>query len=652
MMNIGFYNIFGELKNAEQETLVRLNFCLNKQGHTLLVFDKNGFITSEGPLKGQQIETTDVDFIFTYNTFFNGSTTIPDVFSVFCHWSPLGFVSNAQTLSEIKCFNIYDHFAGIYETDAPNRIARITTHDIPFFGSSVPKDFSIPARKHSDRKLFYVGINLERKLKNMRYGKLLEQLDKTDLIDIYGPKKVFGHKNLWAGFKCYKGEIPFDGRSVLEKINKAGICLAFNSPMHNEADAVSNRTYEAAAAGALIISDENKFVRQFFGDSVFYIDINLPEDVISDKVLEIVNWANQNPDKAYKMAEQSRQIFIQKLSLDKMCEDFIDNVTHTKAEMLNKNNQPDVVDVVCYVNSTEEYINIEQQLTKQFYQNLHLLIITDIDTYKNIQSICKYDNTFVEKKSDNKGQTFIQATKLFKGNYFMFIDENCILHKRHIFKNLDTLKNFDELFCYSGCYMTHNNEYKNLNTEPISKNEFLGFASVGSLSEKRLFFLETVFSRSCAMFNKEILSLIKEDEITHITDNIHHYLACCSIIKANKLGRFTYACTTGYNATSLEELNKKAFKTRKHWLANSRSSLTYIKDMNEAFFKYTFEVCFQKFQEKDAKTLVDSKRMQKMIRRARHAGIVKVPRIIYEQFSLYCKITRFFKKIFKHGEKK
>lgn len=594
-MKVAFYNIFEELKNAEQETLLRLDYCFKKQGHTLLITNKYGMIVSEGIDNGKHIEDVDIDFLFTYNTLELALMTFPDVFSIFFHWAPIGFLANFQSLLLMKYFNLFDYFACTYEQDIFSRVARIPTTDIPFIGSSIPKDFAIKARKHNDRKLFYVGLNFERCCEGkMRYEKLFTQLDSSNKIEIYGPEKVYGVSNLWAGFKNYKGEIPFDGYSILKKINQAGICLAINSPMHNDANGVSNRTYEAAAAGALIISDDNSFVRKYFKDSVFYLDKNLNEVDSSKKILEILDWANQYPEEAYEMAKRSNEIFINELSLDDMVSNLISHTQKAITKLHNKDEQKDVIDVICFIENND-FEKLKIQLERQYYQNLHLIIISDEKTFEKIKSEINYPYHFIKSDSEFKGRDFIKAIKYLKSEYFMFLDVHSKMHKRHIHKNLEVLKNRDELFSYSGCYIKGDNQYITLNNKPILRDEFLSFSLASGYNrydfDSQVFYIETIFSRNCALFKKAILEHVLNEELEYLSNNIHFYLACCSIIKAKKLGRFTYAITSGYKGNSLKDVEEKAFSTsRKFWHTSNRSAKTYIKEMNEIFFKYNFEV--------------------------------------------------------------
>ena len=592
-MNICFFNIFGELKNAEQETLMRLKYSIEKLGHKLIIADRYGFAT-EYEFNGKHIEDLDIDFLFTYNTFEFALSVVPDVFSVFLHWSPLGFVANFQTILELKAFNQYDYFGGFYETDIFKNHLNIKTGKISQIASSVPEDFSIPPQKNSQRKLFYVGINFERKLVSMRYETLFKELDKSNLINIYGPKEVYGHKNLWAGFKNYHGEIPFDGKSILKSINDAGICLALNSPMHNEANAVSNRLFEAAAAGALIISDDNKYVRDNFGDSVFYINAN-NEKESAKQILKIINWSKKNPDKAYEMACSSQNIFLQNFGLNRMTSDFIEKTIIRTNQIKNKNNQTDIIDIICYIDSTRDYNNIKQQLKRQYYQNFHLLIVTENSIYDAIKENIEYPNTFIKQNDSFKGKTLQECHLKMKGNFFTFMDGFCIMHKRHIHKNLETIKSGNYLFCYSGCYIKNknNNNYIVLNNKEISRDEFLSFKNIDNINweykDMQCLFIETIFSRNCCLFKKDIIKYTEFEEASKVSNAVHYYITCSLLIKTNHLGRFTYSITAGYTGSDINDVNQNIFSHRKFWHDNRRSAKLFTKEFNLIFFKYNFE---------------------------------------------------------------
>lgn len=595
-MKIAFYNIFGEKNNAEQEILMRLKYVFLKNGHEFIEINRDGYLIDKSDF---HIELVCPDLLFTFNAFDLSVEVVPDVYSAFFHWTPIGFFINSQSKLLLESLNSYDSFGSIYEKDIFRRILGVPAKDVSEIGSSVPVDYMVQAKYQEKRKIFYAGINFERVLQNMRYGELLKKLDETNELEIYGPKKVYGRKNMWTGFRSYKGEIPFDGYSIIKKINQAGVCLALNSPMHNDANAVSNRTFEAAAAGAVIISDDNAFVRRMFGDSVFYIDRQISEEEASDKIIRYLEWINGHPKESYYMAKKAQKIFAEKLSLDVMVKDFIKQIF---ADMKNKHDvhlQEDWIDVVCYFDSAQEFYDILKQVEKQYYQKLHLILVTNIEAYQNIKGLT-YEHDVIESHKESKGNDFIQVKKVLRGKYFMFIDKYSILHARHIYKNHQVISKREELFVYSGSYVkkekSRGKKYIVLNSKSITRDEFLLFSCVTNRDlnwqyhDQQAFFVETIFSRSSGLFRHEILEYVDEDELSMISDNVHHYLACCSLIKGKQLGRFTYAITTGYMGDSVAEMEKKVFGyRRRHWYSNGRAAKTYIKEFNEIFFKYNFE---------------------------------------------------------------
>lgn len=597
-MKIVFYNLFSEAKNGEAELMLRLRHAMERCGHTFLVADRDGYIENECSDKGKHVEYVNADFLCTCNTAEVSLFVVPDVFSVFLHWSPIGFSCPHLGCVNMEMWNAYDDISSTGEKYAISRMMNCSVEDVPITGTSISSDYAIAPRKMKKRKLFYIGINFERALDKMRYGRLLSELDRTGQLEIYGPKRVYGRDNLWVGFDSYRGEIPFDGHSVIRKISEAGVCLALNSPMHNDADMISARTYEGATAGAVIISDDNEFVHRYFGDSVFYIGRDLSEEEASVKVVDILNWVNQHPEESYNMACRAQKAFLENLTLEKMIYDQVERVKRQIEIIHDTSRQLDIIDIICFVDKTKEFEIIQEQLKKQFYQNIHLIVVCDKIVHNKLR--ITYPHDYVVGKKDERGSAFLEASKFLKGPYFMFMDGEALLHARHINKNYQVLAKREELFVYSGCYLRKTGQvgckYVVMNNKPILRDEFLLFSNVSNENvdwrhrDRQTFYIETVFSRASGLFKRDILRYIDNDEMCTISNSVHLYLACCSLIKANKSGYFTYALTTGYWGDSVEEAEERAFGYfRRHWVANGRSARTFIKEFNEAFFKYTFE---------------------------------------------------------------
>jgi hypothetical protein len=89
------------------------------------------------------------------------------------------------------------------------------------------------------------------------------------------------------------------------------------------------RLFEAAAAGALIITDDFEFPREWFRDSVLYVDAELPAPMIVGQIVSHVEWASRNPEAANRLAQRSNELFRRHLTLESMLRtipEFVDRV--------------------------------------------------------------------------------------------------------------------------------------------------------------------------------------------------------------------------------------------------------------------------------------------------------------------------------------
>ena len=122
---------------------------------------------------------------------------------------------------------------------------------------------------HLPRQLaiMYAGVHWD----GSRHGAVFRGLDGRVPLKLYGPPEP------WAGRGgAYRGTLPFDGISVITAIREAGIALCLHKAAHRDANCPTMRLFEAAAAGALIITDDFEFPREWFRDSVLYVDAELP----------------------------------------------------------------------------------------------------------------------------------------------------------------------------------------------------------------------------------------------------------------------------------------------------------------------------------------------------------------------------------------
>ena len=135
--------------------------------------------------------------------------------------------------------------------------------------------------------IMYAGVHWD----GSRHGEIFRGLEGRVPLRLYGPPDAWRDRGA-----SYRGVLPFDGVSVISAIRDAGIALCLHKAAHRGANCPTMRLFEAAAAGALIITDDFEFPREWFRDSVLYIDAELPAPMVIEQIVSYVEWANRNPE--------------------------------------------------------------------------------------------------------------------------------------------------------------------------------------------------------------------------------------------------------------------------------------------------------------------------------------------------------------------
>lgn len=594
-MKIGYLCPFEDKPMAETETRIRFKYCVQKLGHDFVEINMDGIDLDSK----QHADNLKIDFVFSHDTAVSAEKPLPNIFSVFAHWSPNGFLVANDFERYFAWMSKYDIVIGGYESakiredvnnhpDIYSNYYNIT--------SSVSKDYIIPPQavnKAFSLRLFYIGINLEKiQDGNTRYLKLLKVLDRNNKILIYGPNELFGVKNLWEGFNNYKGEIPFDGKTIIKRISEAGIALALNSPVHSLYGTVSNRIYEAAAAGAVIISDDNPYVRKYFKDTVFYIDIKKTEEEQVSDITTILEYIENHRDIAYQMAYAAQEIFVNKLSLDAQVEGLFSFIKEEKQKVYVDY----TVDVVCFVEDYKDYQNIIGELERQYCNGLNLIVIASERCFAQIKQNNKFGCHLILNQFSTYGEAVCYIKDNLVSEYLFFMDGRTALHNHHILKLAKSLEKRDCFFAYTGTYLKYIDDHQNtikytqISNSPLTDEELFCFLNISCNDENMMFNIEERFSLSCCMFKHEVLNMIEICEMKQINHAVHFYLCCLSIIKSGIKGHFVYAISCGYRLFEGETI-QDVFKTRRelNYLYH-KSANTFYKDLYLVFFKYDYRV--------------------------------------------------------------
>ena len=176
-----------------------------------------------------------------------------------------------------------------------------------------------PYRQVTPTRLFYFIGHWGDRYNNNRYKTLQYKLAQTDYANLFG-KPSFG---ISYG-QAFKGDINYDGESVINFISDLGVCLVFHSKTHIQHEIPSGRIFEAAAASAVIISDLNPFIIKHFGDSVLYVNQELSGDEMFRQIDAHMSWIQNHPEEALAMAQRAHQIYKDNFLLENQLLDFND----------------------------------------------------------------------------------------------------------------------------------------------------------------------------------------------------------------------------------------------------------------------------------------------------------------------------------------
>jgi hypothetical protein len=303
---------FYTLKAAEHEVVERLAQSTRDLGWEPRVVNVDADFDLDNLAKIEKDADLVLDIHYEYPKFLKPQ-------SIGAMWTPTSFMKDwdfpyvwENQLSHDKLVHTQsDLTIELLELYRPNEEFGILNHSLP---SSWLNWVSQGPRNHSPRA-FYAGINWS-KLSGRpgRHHEFFKYLDKKDLLDLYGPKKV-SHVVPWKGFDSYRGEIPFDGKSLLLKARESGISLVLSAQQHLNEGMISSRLFEGLFAGNAIISDQHPFIKKHLGKSAFYLDFDKGDEYAASQLEEYVEDLRHDPEKLERLQEESHDLFREKFDL-------------------------------------------------------------------------------------------------------------------------------------------------------------------------------------------------------------------------------------------------------------------------------------------------------------------------------------------------
>jgi hypothetical protein len=328
-MHLIVIDTFFNAKTAEKELMMRMETYCVQNDIVYLTCTDNGVINSDHHLKGFKIQDIPVVNHFIVLSLHHTSIKISNHLSLLVLWNPIVFLKNYM-----NHISTYDGYISAYSEKIDNYIKK-TFPKKPFYGhlsTSMSTSMFLDIKPLTKYRLFYVGINwhTHSNYKDIRSNSdyLISELIKQNLVNVYGLEKY------WGGYGAYNGEIPFDGVSILHKIQDCGVCLALSSKPHIEDEICSMRVFEGISAGVPIICDQNPFFKKWFGNNVYHIDTTTDLKSTVKQIKEYINWMQHNPSEVMYRIEKCREAF-QRLSFDVQFKEIFDDVQRQESKMLN-----------------------------------------------------------------------------------------------------------------------------------------------------------------------------------------------------------------------------------------------------------------------------------------------------------------------------
>lgn len=154
----------------------------------------------------------------------------------------------------------------------------------------------------------YIGTNWD----GRRHGEMFRALAPLGAARFYGKRERWSH----LPDEAFGGEVPFDGKAVLEAYRQAGIGLCLSHPDFDADGIPTSRVFEVPAASAVMIAARNTLVEEAFGDAALYVDADGAPAAVADAIRRHVAWVRAHPARARDMAEAGHRVFNERFALE------------------------------------------------------------------------------------------------------------------------------------------------------------------------------------------------------------------------------------------------------------------------------------------------------------------------------------------------
>lgn len=554
-MHIGVINPWPGDLSAESEVLTRINCAAKEAGIKCTLLSDWGHILKEENQKKTDrfVDAGQLDLVITTHYL---SPKVIDSFFYHALWNPpeiplnLGeynqYVTNNYLMNDDYLTYDMGGMRNHLQTILMNKPRNIDNTSM--LTASFPESSMLEA-KLENPKMFYCGMNWDKLVNHQnRHEGLFKLLDETGAVKFFGPDimKNWGGIRPWEGYRCYQYPIPWDGFSILKEINECGVCLVISSDIHRRAGAVTNRAYEACAAGAVIISDNNEFMQKYFADAALFIYYNKndPQDTF-DQIMEKYNWILTHREEALAMAKRAQRIFRENFTLDKQLLRIVSNHPQRFFSIANdlfaRDDSKRVL--VTYILNSLDDKEAEKQLDiviknirRQYYENIELVVAVDqtMEDFIKKYFYIRYPDAQYEAMElfDQKGARYLtdgqairNIQKCHEYDYYVNVSAREIWFYDHITTLVRSIEDNDAYGAYSGrAFLDSGDRY--------TRTDYFNTYSDAELSS-----VSDVRAAECPgefMFTKEAERYLP-DFVFDSLDGLEHFAYACILQVKNSL---------------------------------------------------------------------------------------------------------------------
>lgn len=254
------------------------------------------------------------------------------------------------------------------------------------------------------------------------------------------------------------------GGANLENLRDYGIALCLHDSGYLKYDIQKMGVFDAIAASAVLITDDNDFMRGNFGDRVFYLENNMPAAKLCERINEIYDEIRSRPDLAMDMAREAHKVFSERFSLDRLLADIVETTKsrddrHAR-KWQDKRSEHRAPRVDCIVRSGFRDAAILGRalasIASQSFDGVRVILVNNGDT-EYVREVMKEFigdldiEEVVVPVPQGRSHSLWKGLECVKSEFFCILDDDDCLFPDHIQNLVDILGNQqDSIVAYGG----------------------------------------------------------------------------------------------------------------------------------------------------------------------------------------------------------